>query len=273
MKLSVTTLGCPEWDLDTIISRLAEYGYDAVDFRGLMGEMNIYKLPEFSTNVKETLKKITDAGLVVSCFSSSARLYTKTEEDQAKNIDEVLNYAKLCRIFGTRYIRVFGGPIGDAGRTAATKLAAKNLKELAKLVRPYDVKLLIETHDDWTDSRYIKALLEEANEDNVRVLWDTHHPIRTLGEMPATTWALIGKWIEYTHWKDSYKKENTRKGHMYCLLGKGEMPLSEIYNTLKKNGYDGYFTLEWEKKWEPSIEEPEIAFPDYTKFMKKLAAN
>lgn len=270
MKLSVTTLGCPEWDLDTIISKAVEYGFDAVDFRGCMGEMNIYKLPEFSTNLNETIQRFKKANLAISCFSSSIKVFTKTGEDQANNIAEAESYAKLCKAFGTKFIRVFGGPIGDADRAEATILAGRNLKELARLVAPYGIKLIIETHDDWTDSSYMKALIEEAKEDNIAVLWDTHHPIRTLKEMPETTWKALGKWIEYTHWKDSYKDESNKKGHTYCLMGKGEMPISDIYSVLKKNNYNGYFTLEWEKKWHPAIEEPEVAFPYYVKFMRNL---
>jgi len=39
VKLAFTTLGCPDWDLDTIISKAAEFGFDGVDFRGCRGEM------------------------------------------------------------------------------------------------------------------------------------------------------------------------------------------------------------------------------------------
>ena len=54
MKISFTTLGCPEWDLQTIIARAREYGYDGVDFRGLGAEMDIWKLPEFSSQADQT---------------------------------------------------------------------------------------------------------------------------------------------------------------------------------------------------------------------------
>ena len=34
-----------------------------------------------------------------------------------------------------------------------------------------------------------------------------------------------------------------------------------------KAGYQGYYCFEWEKKWHPEIEDPEIAFPHYAKLM------
>ena len=30
---------------------------------------------------------------------------------------------------------------------------------------------------------------------------------------------------------------------------------------LVKNDYKGYYCFEWEKKWHPEIEEPELSFP------------
>ncbi len=39
-------LGCPEWNLDTICKKGREYGFDGVDFRGYLGEIDITRLPE-----------------------------------------------------------------------------------------------------------------------------------------------------------------------------------------------------------------------------------
>jgi hypothetical protein len=41
---------------------------------------------------------------------------------------------------------------------------------------------------------------------------------------------------------------------------------------LAKGGYRGYYCLEWEKRWHPEIEEPEIAFPHYAKVMREYLA-
>ena len=36
------------------------------------------------------------------------------------------------------------------------------------------------------------------------------------------------------------------------------------------DGYQGYYSLEWEKTWHPELEEPEIAFPAYVDWMHNL---
>ena len=48
------------------------------------------------------------------------------------------------------------------------------------------------------------------------------------------------------------------------------MPFEACYRLLHSQGFDDYCTLEWEKRWHPEIEEPEIAFPDFVRFMKRL---
>jgi len=268
MKLSFTTLGCPEWSLDQIIDRASEYGFDAVDFRGLNGEMNIYKLPEFTDRRQETVASLRDAGLEVSCFSSSVQVFP--ERSLEANLEEIRQYARLCQEFGTRYIRVFGGKIGDTPREEAIRMAVRHFRQMADIAREYDVKLLLETHDDWTACQYVRAVMEQVDSPSVGVLWDVHHPYRTIGEQPEDTWEALGPWIEYTHVKDSFVTGSDPLRFRYCLAGEGDIPLREICTLLRSKGYQGFYTLEWEKKWHPELEEAETVFPHYVQFMRSL---
>lgn len=270
MKLAFTTLGCPNWDLDKIILNAVENGYDGVDFRGYLGELDLFKFPEFSTNAGDTVRRFQEASLEVPCFSSSVRLFTNSREEFENYREELKNYAALCQEFHTKYIRVFGGSIGDTSREEAFSIVESNVLEYLKIAEEYDVHLLFETHDDWTSSEYMKEIFNRIHSSHFHVLWDVHHPYRTIGEKPVFTWETLGDWVKYTHWKDSYVKEGTQRGYQLCLLGEGDVPLKEIYTLLKNNGYEGYCTLEWEKKWCPEIEEPEIAFKQYSSFMKEI---
>src|SRR3989338_793227 len=269
MKLSFSTLGCPKWDMNTIISNAIKYGFDAIDFRLYLGNLNLYELPEFTSNAKTTAQKITDLGLAVSCFSSSVRLFTAREEF-SHILKEISSYAKMCRCFGAPFIRVFGGAIGRTSREKAVDIVSANLTQLSHVTNDYNIKLLIETHDDWVDSRNIASVVERVNSAAVGVVWDTHHPYRRAREAPYETWQVLGKWIYYTHWKDSYISPDTHYGYQLCLVGDGDIPLKDILFCLKNNGYDGYLTLEWEKMCSPEIDEPEVAFPGYVSYIRRL---
>ena len=83
---------------------------------------------------------------------------------------------------------------------------------------------------------------------------------------PADTYAKLGKWIRHTHLKDSKPEGTDRR---YVLLGTGDVPVKEQVKVLAGAGYKGYYCLEWEKKWHPEIEEPEVAFPQYATTMRE----
>ena len=53
-------------------------------------------------------------------------------------------------------------------------------------------------------------------------------------------------------------------------MGDGKLPLPEFYRTLQNGGYNGYYTLEWEKMWHPYLPGPETAFPQFIDFMRAM---
>ena len=65
MKLSFTTLGCPDWTLRQIVENAAQMGYAGVDFRGLQDEIDISKTPEFTTQLNQTKTLFTDHGVAI----------------------------------------------------------------------------------------------------------------------------------------------------------------------------------------------------------------
>lgn len=290
MKLSTSTLGCFKWDLAETLARLHAYGYNGIDFRGLRGEMQIWKLPEFSSAIKETAARIKDAGLAVSCISSGIRLTDNAPAQMAIFETELERSAEICAALDCNQIRVFGGDLKFFKDAATTDRAAllphiaerlRNLAQRAKEIAP--IKLLVETHDSWTASSDCAALIEAANSPDVACCWDVKHTYWAANETPQTTLRRLGKFILNTHWKDvrrpprnGYQNEEiakrTAEHGMLCPTGCGIAPIADAAQLLLAFGYDGWFTLEWEKQWHPHIEEPETAFPEFVKFMRSQQA-
>ena len=75
--------------------------------------------------------------------------------------------------------------------------------------------------------------------------------------------------MRHTHLKDSVPEGTERR---YVLTGTGQVPVKEQVRVLATGGYKGFYCFEWEKKWHPEIEEPEIAFPHYAKTMREYLA-
>jgi sugar phosphate isomerase/epimerase len=258
--------------METIISQAVAMGFDGVDFRGFGQELAIYNLAEFSSKARDTSLRFQDSGLEISCFSCSAKAFNPTIEAKHSSIEEVRAYAPLCETFGTRYIRVFGGAIGDTPQTQAVDSAARTLEEMAKIAANYNARITVETHDDWIDSELLRRLMGEIHGDIASVLWDVHHPYRMNREPPELTWLNLGRFVEYTHWKDSKADPSKPSGYTYTHFGEGDLPLSMMVNLLANAEYDGWLTYEWEKRWHPELPEPEEAFPIFVDQMKRLIA-
>ena len=48
MKLSISTLGCPDWKFTRIVSEFNRMGIEGIEVRGIEGEMDPAKIPWFS---------------------------------------------------------------------------------------------------------------------------------------------------------------------------------------------------------------------------------
>jgi sugar phosphate isomerase/epimerase len=267
MKLSFTTLGCPGWTLRQIAENAAQMGYDGVDFRGLLDEIDITKRPEFEGGLDETKQLFADQGVAISGIALSARYATADPVEREKQFDETRRNMELAAKLDAHILRVYGGRVPE-GYTVETimPILVENLRMIGDEAEQYDVTLALETHDAWTDSSVFARLMAEANHPRVRVLWDLHHPYRTNGEPPEVTYRNLAPYTVSTHVKDSVPTED---GHRYVLLGEGDVPLKKMLDMLVEGGYDGYAILEWEKRWHPDLLEPEIAFPQYVEKMRE----
>jgi sugar phosphate isomerase/epimerase len=72
--------------------------------------------------------------------------------------------------------------------------------------------------------------------------------------------------------KDSRPPKGDEKDRRYVLTGSGDVPVKETVKVLAAGGYRGYYCFEWEKRWHPEIEEPEVAIPHYAKVMRQYLA-
>ncbi len=273
MKISFMTLGCPNWDLNTICKRGREYGYEGVDFRGYLDEIDITRLPEFTTHASQTRRKLADAGLAVSGISTSLRVCDVDNLDH--NLEEAHRTIEVAKTFNAINARVFGG--GNLERYTRDELAKVGcdcIERILELDGARDLHWLFETHDLWVQAQHCKLLLDSITDPAFGALWDMGHTWRVGGEKPGDSISAIGPRVGYTHVKDAlYDPESPLAmgdGWRYVTPGKGELPLAESINLLKESGYDGWLVFEHEKRWHPNLPEPEAIFPEFVAWAKPL---
>lgn len=271
LPLAFSTLGCPTWSLDRILDEAARLGYAAVELRGLEGQMDLTKRPEFQgARIAETRDRFSARGLVISDLGASARMHESDAVVRAGHLDEGRRFLDLAAALGVPYIRVFGDKLGSAEpREKTVARIVEGLSVLGDHAKGTGVAVLIESHGDFTRSADLLEILNGVGRPEVALLWDAHHTFVAGKESPAETWRALGPFVRHTHLKDSRPEKD---GVRYVLTGEGTVPVRETVRVLAGAGYRGYYCFEWEKAWHPEIEDPDVAFPHYARVMAEYLA-
>jgi sugar phosphate isomerase/epimerase len=262
--IAFSTLGCPAWSWKTILEQADQLGYAALELRGVAGEMDLTKVPELTgSRWADTRKDLAALGIVISDLGASSRMHEKDAATRQAQFDEGRRFIDLAHAMGVKYVRMFGDkfPEGEP-REDVMKRVVEGFQQMAAHAKAAGVVVLQESHGDFTKSKDLLEIQQAVRSDGFALLWDAHHTFVAAGEAPADTYAALGRYIRHTHLKDSKPAGTDRR---YVLTGTGEVPVKAQVAVLAKAGYKGYYCFEWEKKWHPEIEEPEVAFPHYAR--------
>ncbi|NUB93659.1 sugar phosphate isomerase/epimerase [Haloterrigena sp. SYSU A121-1] len=271
MRLALSTLGCPDWDLERILSVGRDAGYDGVDFRGYRDEIDVTRHPLFTERADDTRSRLEAAELSVSALSSSICLCESG--DRSARVAEARRLVEVGDAFDVDRIRVFGGGDPDArSRADLARFGGETMREILSVDGAENFRWVLETHDAWTASADCRRLLDELPADEVGVLWDAAHTIRLADESPRETLDALGDRIEYVHLKDAVydpdHRDATDDGYVYAVPGEGDLPMADVVAALRERGYDSWLVFEHEKRWHPSIDDPEVALPAFVEWFR-----
>ena len=266
MKLAFSTLGCPEWNLDQIIETACRCGYEGIELRGIQGGMlpsdMICLQPE---NRQQTLKRFADHGLKLCVYGTSVNFHDPdTVEEQYQTALEALLFCAEC---GIPMMRLFGNEVKPETEEAQLNQIAAYFNKLCAEAEKVNVRPLLEVHGNITTIERLRYIAERVNSPAFGIIWDVGHTHVHYGMEYERVYQALKPWICHVHMKDAVH-ENGKQHHL-CAIGEGHLPLRGIVDMLEKDGYQGFYSLEWEKKWHPELDEPEIAFPAYAAWMKQ----
>ena len=132
LPLAFSTLGCPKWDWPTITKNAAQWGYAALELRGLLNQMDLPNCPEFSgTRLKQTLQDLAALDLRISDLGASTNMHEPDAAKRAKQMDEAKRFIDLAHEMKAPYVRVFPNALvkGEDKQVTIARIVA-GLREL-----------------------------------------------------------------------------------------------------------------------------------------------
>ena len=264
MKTCFSTLSCPDWSWNRVVDEAALLGFDGIEPRVVDGGLDLVHAAPFQPDrIEETKRRLVELDLAIPCLGSGVAFHDITRYDAA--LEEGLGCITLAQRLGAPYVRVFGDRLPTGAERAETlERIARGIRTLCRACEGTGVTILQETHGDFSHADPLMEVAARVDDPHYGILWDIEHTFHAHGE--DLSGFLAGSWplVRHVHIKDSRTVDGATRP---CLTGTGDVPVRSILSLLRRLGYNDFLSLEWEKKWHPEIEEPDIALPDYLAFL------
>ena len=252
-KFCFSTLGCLELTLEEIVALAKKYNLSAIEIRGIADEMDNTKiecfLPENAENTKKFLK---DNGIEIIGMGTSACCDAIGFKDE--EIEKLYREIDVASRMGIPNIRVFGNNVKEEYENVL-KAVLDALTKACDYASDKNVNILLEIHGDFKTVEYVMPVVNAMKEyKNFGILWDVAHSDVAYKENWMEFYKEIKPYVRHVHVKD-----HIRAPFKIVTPGEGEIPFVDICATLEKDGYDGYYSLEWERKWHPHLDEITVA--------------
>ncbi len=266
MKLSFSTLGCPDFEWSDIYAMAKDFGFGGIEVRGLRNEMfSIHAKPFTDKYIDQTVQTLKRMHLEVPCLSTGCVL--KDAETWPETKAEIIEYIHLASHLGAKYIRLLGDRNADVEGPVDDDQVLFALMEVLPFAEEKGVTLLVETNGVYADTARLHELLIRTKSDSVGALWDMHHPYRFMNEKPETTVQNLGMYIKHVHIKDSVMEGDKVR---YRMMGEGDLPVAQMVRALDSINYEGYISLEWLRAYAPDLESAGIVFPHFANYMEQF---
>ena len=264
MKLAFSTLGCPEWDVEKIIEAAFQYGYSAIELRGIQKGMDPDNMTCFlPENREKTLRMFAESDIEICVFGTSVNFHDpSTVQEQYQTALKALRFCVECNI---PMMRVFGNEVKPETEIKQLEQIAFYFDKLSKEAEKVHKQVLLEVHGNLTTIERLRYVAERVSSPAFGLIWDVGHTHVHYGERIEQFYYALKPWIRHVHIKDAVHQDG--KLHHLCMIGAGHLPLVKIIDMLERDGYQGYYSLEWEKRWHPELAEPEIVIPQYAQWM------
>jgi sugar phosphate isomerase/epimerase len=262
MKLAFSTLGCPDWDLNQIADAVRRFGYDGIELRAVEGDLDLLNRPEFKkAELATTRRWFEDQDISVCCVDTSCNFHSPGANERSEQVDVAIRHSELAAALGASLIRVFPDKVQPGCDHSATRdNIAACLRRIADQ-SPEGIRVGLETHGDFANANAAKEIVTLAAHPDVALIWDVANSM-SAGDSIEDAAKIVSPYLAHVHLRDARPNEGAEHW-LPVLAGRGNVSFANTVKALEGIGYDRYISFEWEKYWQPQIEEPEIAFPDF----------
>lgn len=249
-----------------VIGKAKEMGFDVIEFSGLIlpeGE----ELESFAKKVREECERV---GIEIGNYTIGADFINGSNGNLDDEIERVKGEVRIASMLGSPGMRhdatrgFSPDYVGPKGFDDALPILVKGCRAITEYAESLGIRTMVENHGFFAqDSERVEKLANAVNHKNFGLLVDVGNFL-CADEDPAKAVGRVAPYAFHVHAKDFHVKPGTdvnpgtgwftsRAGNYLrgSIIGHGEVPVLQCLRILKKAGYDGTVSIEFEGMEDP----------------------
>jgi len=251
-----------------VIHKAKEMGFEVIEFSGLPVQEG-ESVEDVAAKVREECEKV---GIPPVNYTIGADFINGSAGDLEKEIERVkreVDVARILGVTGMRHDATRGFPAsheGPRGFDDALPRLVEGCRAVTAYARQFGIRTMVENHGYFCqDSERVEKLVNAVADPNFGVLIDMGNFI-CVDEDPAKAVGRLAPYAFHAHAKDFHLKSGmepspgrgwnvSRGGNFWrgAIIGHGNVPLLQCIRILKRAGYDGVLSIEFEGMEDPLV--------------------
>ena len=238
------------------VEKAAQMGFSAIEFIDLPTDCGMTE-EEFAAKLAEKAK---ECGIKISAYTIGASLIKDTDEETRAEIERVKRKVDVAKILGAPVMRHDAYFAQNKYRTFELALPelAQNIREITDYAEKLGIKTMVENHGYiCQDSARVEQIVTAVNHKNFGLLVDMGN-FMCVDEVPYLAVSRVAPYAFHVHAKDFSKYPYHKKplapsissrgcsNLVATVCGMGDVDVENCLAILKRAGYDGCVTLEYE---------------------------
>lgn len=258
MNIAFSTVACPDWTLERVMSFADDAEYQGVELRSFgWGETGFACEPAL-TDPKKVRRLAIESGTHVMCLGTSLRfdapvwppVIGRALPGHDRNLREACRFVALANELECPTLRVFGFDPGNGEKRHKTVArVVERLQELLAAASKHRVSIVFENGGVFERAEHVAEVLSECDSPWLGASYNIAVGAHG-GDHVEAALDLLGDRLVSVKLKDMRGKQPVEIGH-------GDMPLERGVGHLARTGFGGWVVVEWIRHWRPELAEPE----------------
>ena len=239
------------------VAKAKEMGFDAIEFTDIIAD-GLDAQKEMAKKIRNEAERV---GIEINAYTIGANLFKGSDEENAKEVERLKNQLDVASILGAKVMRhdvCYSLSKTGNGRSFDLMLPtiAKNAREVTEYAETLGIRTCSENHGFIAqDSDRVERLFNAVAHDNYGLLVDMGNflcvdedPIHAVSRLAPYAVHVHAKDFRFGTTPDCNRGLITRGANCIggCVIGEGVVPVKQCLTILKRAGYDGFVSVEYE---------------------------